>query len=136
MNTKIIDALKEESTWLRLVFIILFAILLHITQAVIAAIVVTQFLSKLVTGKVINRGAVFGKNISAYVYEIIRFLTFATDDMPWPFAPWPNVRQPPESSGESADSKVAPVVKESPSNKPKRRASKNTSPKKASKKTD
>ncbi len=136
MNAKTTDTLKEESTWLRLVFIILFAILLHITVAVIAAMVVIQFLSKLFTGKVIEQGAVFGKNLSAYVYEIVRFLTFATDDMPWPFAPWPNGPQPSKSGGDSTGSKVAPAAKEAAPAKPKRRTTKKTAAKKAPKKTN
>jgi len=90
MNQKTTDNLKEESTWLRLVFIILYAILLNITEFVIAVVVVIQFLSKLFTGKVVHKGTVFGQNLSTYMYEIIRFLTFKTDEMPWPINPWPN----------------------------------------------
>ena len=90
MNPKTTDNLKEESTWLRLVFIILYAILLNITEFVIGVVVVIQFLSKLFTGKVVHQGTIFGQNLSTYMYEIIRFLTFKTDEMPWPINPWPN----------------------------------------------
>ena len=90
MDKKTTDNLKEESTWLRLVFIILYAILLNITQFVIGVVVVIQFLSKLFTGKVVEQGTIFGQNLSTYVYEIIRFLTFKSDEMPWPINPWPS----------------------------------------------
>jgi hypothetical protein len=90
MDKKTTDNLKEESTWLRLVFIILYAILLNITQLVIGVVVVIQFLSKLFTGKVVEQSTIFGQNLSTYVYEIIRFLTFKSDEMPWPINPWPS----------------------------------------------
>lgn len=135
MNSKTTDNLKEESTWLRLVFIILFAILLHITEMVIFAMVVIQFLSKLFTGKVFERGTVFGQNLSTYVYEIIRFLTFATDDMPWPINPWPN--SPPPTGGDGDDgagSEVAPATTEDIPAKPKASAAKKTRAKRKPKK--
>jgi len=90
MDQKTTDNLKEESTWLRLVFISLYTILLSITQCVIGVVVMVQFLSKLFTGKVVEQGTIFGQNLSTYVYEIIRFLTFRSDEMPWPLNPWPS----------------------------------------------
>jgi hypothetical protein len=90
MTQKTTDNLKEESTWLRLVFIILYAILLNIAEFVIGVVVVIQFLSKLFTGRVVEQGTIFGQNLSTYVYEIILFLTFKSDEMPWPINPWPS----------------------------------------------
>lgn len=85
---------KEENTWLRLVFIILFAIAITISAVVLTVAVIIQFLTKLLTGKINEQVAAFGQNLSTYVYHVIRFLTFARDEMPWPFAPWPD--GPPE----------------------------------------
>jgi hypothetical protein len=28
--------------------------------------------------------------LASFVFQTIRFLTFASDDMPWPFSPWPD----------------------------------------------
>ncbi len=80
----------EESIWLRLVFMILFAIVFNITEFVLAVTAVVQFACKAITGKVLTQGIVFGQNLATYVYEIMLFLTFRTDEMPWPFAPWPD----------------------------------------------
>ena len=76
--------LKEESTWLRFVFIILFAILFNLAELVLTAVVVVQFLSTLVRGKPVSQITVFGQNLSTFLYEMLLFLTFKTDDMPWP----------------------------------------------------
>ena len=109
MDQKTTDNLKEESTWLRLVFIILYAILLNITQLVVGLVVVTQFLSKLFTGKVVEQGTIFGQNLSTYVYEIIRILTFKSDEMPWPINPWPS--GPP--SDDPSKEQSAPMARDS-----------------------
>ncbi len=81
---------NEEGIWLRLVFMILFAIVFNIAEFVLAVTAVVQFVCKAITGKVLTQGIVFGQNLATYVYEIMLFLTFRTDEMPWPFAPWPD----------------------------------------------
>ncbi len=81
---------NEESIWLRLVFMVLFAIVFNIAEFVLAVTAVVQFACKAITGKVLTQGLVFGQNLATYVYEIMMFLTFRTGEMPWPFAPWPN----------------------------------------------
>lgn len=81
---------NEESIWLRLVFMILFAIVFNIAEFVLAVTAVVQFVCKAITGKVLTQGIVFGQHLATYVYEIMLFLTFRTDEMPWPFAPWPD----------------------------------------------
>jgi hypothetical protein len=36
-----------------------------------------------------------GQSIAAYIYESIRYLTFNTDDRPFPFgSPWPSTEEP------------------------------------------
>ena len=90
MNPETEKNVKEENVWIRLVFVILFAIAMQIAGFVLTVTVVVQFLTKLLTGKVNQYVAEFGQNLAAFVYQVIRFLTFARDEMPWPFAPWPD----------------------------------------------
>ncbi len=81
---------RDESIWLRLVFMILFAIAFNIAEFVLFVVACIQFLVKAFSGRVLAAGTEFGQNLATYIYEIIRFLTFRTNDMPWPFAPWPD----------------------------------------------
>lgn len=81
---------RGESIWLRLVFMILFAIAFNVAELVLFVVACVQFLTKALTGRVLSNGTAFGQSLATYVYEIIRFQTFRTDDMPWPFAPWPH----------------------------------------------
>lgn len=83
------DNLTNRSTWIRVVYMILFAVIFNIAEFVIAVVTVVQFLSRLFTGNVIEHLQAFGQGLGTYINEIIVFLTYHTDDMPFPFAPWP-----------------------------------------------
>ncbi len=71
--------LTHGSTWMRLI---------HMIVLVIGAVVVFQFLSKLLTGEANEHMKVFGAQIGLYICCIVRFLTFETEDKPFPFASW------------------------------------------------
>ncbi len=83
------DNLMAGGTWKRLLYMLLFAVVFNIAEIVIGAVVVIQFLFKLFTGEVVPKLRHLGQGLGAYVGEIIRFLTYDTEDMPYPFAPWP-----------------------------------------------
>ncbi len=50
--------------------------------------VVFQFLSKLLTSKANEQLKTFGAEVGIYLSSIVRFLTFETEDKPFPYAPW------------------------------------------------
>ena len=79
------DNLKSKSTWVRFVFMVIFAIVANIVGFVTAAIVVLGFLFVLFTGEVNDKLRRAGSISAAYLAEIIRFLTFNTDTKPFPF---------------------------------------------------
>ncbi len=83
------EHLKSRGTWLRLVFMVLFAVILYISKIVLFAVAMLQFLSTLFTGDRNERLTDFGENLGRFIYQVVRFLTFNTDDMPFPFADWP-----------------------------------------------
>ena len=83
------DNLTSRNTWIRVVYMILFAVIFNIVEFVIAVVAVVQFLSRLFTGKVNQQLQGLGHGVGAYVNEITQFLTYHTDDKPYPFAPWP-----------------------------------------------
>ncbi len=87
------EALKASitsgETWMRLVYMILFAIVLNLAELVVAFVAVVQFLFKLFSGEVNQQLAEFGDGLATYFRQMIAFLTFHTEDKPFPFAPWP-----------------------------------------------
>ena len=90
MADHIKENIKEQSTWVRAFYMIVMAILYSLTEFVILAVVVFQFLSKLVTAKTNERLLGFGKSLSTYIYQIMLFLTYNTEEKPFPFAEWPS----------------------------------------------
>ena len=89
MDTTTKKNLTDTKTWMRLVYIILFAIAFNVAEAVFAAVVVVQFVFHLFTGQANNRLRALGRDLSTYVFEIVAYLTYHTDDKPFPFRPWP-----------------------------------------------
>ena len=90
------DNVTELSTWMRMVFVVLFAIIFNIVEFLVAGIVVVQFLSQLCTGSTVPRLGRLGKELARYVHEIVLFLTYQTEQRPFPFAAWPEAQAGPE----------------------------------------
>ena len=85
------ENLKSRATWTRLLFMVICGILLSIASFVGGFVVVLGFLWVLVTGEVNRQIREVGQSIAAYAYEIIRFLTFNTEDRPFPLgSDWPS----------------------------------------------
>jgi hypothetical protein len=85
------ENLKSRATWTRLLFMVICCILVSIASFVGTFVVVLGFLWVLFTGEVNRQIQQVGQSIAAYVYEIIRYLTFNTDDRPFPLGnDWPS----------------------------------------------
>ena len=84
----------------RLVHMIVLVITFNIAELIIGAVVVFQFLSKLLTGKANEQLKTFGAEVGIYLSSIVRFLTFETDDKPFPYSPWAGMQT---GSGDKAE---------------------------------
>lgn len=83
--------IKSRSTWLRLLFMVIYYVLICLAGMVGTFVVVVGFLWVLFTGEVNQQLRQVGQGIAAYIYEIVRYLTFNTDERPFPFgAEWPS----------------------------------------------
>lgn len=102
MRTEVWDNLRRGPTWIRGLYMVLFAVLFNVAEIVLAAVAIFQFLAQLATGGVNRRLQAFGGNLAAYLQEIIAFLTYASDDKPFPVGPWPG-------SGDRADARSGPL---------------------------
>jgi len=80
---------NEPSTWIRGLYMLLFLVITRVTEAVIFLIMLVQFILKLATGNTNDKLEKFGDQLSRYIYEIIQFQTFNTEEKPFPFADWP-----------------------------------------------
>ena len=88
---KLEENVKSRSTWLRLLFMVIYAALASIASMVLGAVVVLGFLVVLFTGETNRQLRNAGQGIASYLYQIIRFLTYNSDDKPFPFGnDWPS----------------------------------------------
>ncbi len=81
--------LRSKRTWLRLVTMILFAIIFVLATWLTAAIVVLQFLVVLVSGDTNSNLQNLGSSMGIYLHNIVDYLSYNSDDLPFPFADWP-----------------------------------------------
>ena len=85
------ENLKSRATWKRLLFMVICYVLVSIASFVGTFVVVFGFLWLLFTGEVNRQLKQVGQSIAAYIYEIVRYLTFNTDERPFPLGgEWPS----------------------------------------------
>jgi len=95
---KMEDNLKSRTTWLRLLFMFIYGLIISLTGMVGTVIVVLGFFWVLFTGEVNRELRQIGQTIATYMFEIIRYMTFNTDDKPFPFGgAWPSGEMKDES---------------------------------------
>ena len=79
------ENIKSRSTWLRLLFMLAFYAIGTVVTAVLSVVVVLAFFWVLFTGEKNGQLQQAGQVIASYLYEIVRYLTFNTEDKPFPF---------------------------------------------------
>jgi len=89
MNDDVKTHIESTETWLRLLFMVLFAVISWIAKLVLIAVVIFQFIVKLFTGDINERALGLGGQLSSYIYQILNYLTFNTEERPFPFNDWP-----------------------------------------------
>ncbi len=89
MDNQVVENLKLRSTWIRGAYMLMFVVILNVTQILLTAVVVGQFGFVLFTVKSNDHLQDLGRKLGLYVSQIISFLTYGSDIKPYPFAPWP-----------------------------------------------
>ena len=88
MQEQINENLKKTSTWKRIIFMLIYAVIDSIVKLLLWLIVLLQVGAVLFTGAVNPNILGFGRNLSTYHYHILLFLTFNTEQLPFPFSDW------------------------------------------------
>ena len=89
MTNEVTENLKNQSTWMRGLYILIYAVFYTIAEIVLFAIIIFQFLLQLFTADTNDRLRKLGQGISTYIYQILQFMTFNSDYQPYPFGAWP-----------------------------------------------
>ncbi len=82
--------LKRRATWIRLLFMAVFVAIYMLTRIIFGAVVVFQFLWVLFTAETNKQLTGLGQSLATYTYQVMRYLSFNSEDKPFPFnAEWP-----------------------------------------------
>ena len=93
------EKLLSADHWLRFLFMVLFGLILSVAGYVMTAVVIMSFFWALLAGQNNEKLRRFGGNLSHFIYQILRFLTYNTEVKPFPFSDWPereSEENPPE----------------------------------------
>ncbi len=80
---------KNSETFSRIFYTILFAFIGWVALWVFAFVVLIQFGFLLITGQVNNNLKGFNKEIGLFLFDMIKYLSFQTNQKPFPFRDWP-----------------------------------------------
>jgi len=97
LNKKQGDSMKEETkenlkntgTWMRFIYMVLFIIFYGIAEGLLMFIVLFQFIVTLITSTPNERVRPFSRQLSRYIYNVLLFLTYNSEEKPFPFSDWP-----------------------------------------------
>lgn len=84
------DSFFSVDTWLKVIFILLFWVLLTVVGWVLGAIVFVQLIIVLLTGERNMQLVNFGANLGVYLKQIVDYVCFVEDDKPFPFEDFPS----------------------------------------------
>ncbi len=97
MNPDFSRYLKEPRTWQRIFFMLVFALIMEFVRLILWVVILFQVGSKLLTGQDNPNARQLGAQLSVYLYQILLFLTFNTNQMPFPFTELGNLGKLPSS---------------------------------------
>jgi hypothetical protein len=87
-NERVKQNISNKNQWLRILYMILFAVILYLVMMLVTVVVIVQLLFALITGKPNEDVADFASDLTQYVYRIVAFLTYTDDRRPFPFNSW------------------------------------------------
>jgi hypothetical protein len=82
--------LGVKEKWFRGLYIVLFFFIGYIVGCLITLISVFQFVCNLILKDTNKYLLDFSKNLNLYFYQILGYVTYNTEQKPYPFSPWPN----------------------------------------------
>lgn len=84
--------LLNLDTWIRLLYMILFVMLLVVARFVVLLVAILQFLVVLVTGDDNRNLRTLGQGVGQWICQAVFFLTYNSEEKPYPFTDWPETQ--------------------------------------------
>jgi hypothetical protein len=80
---------NKRNIWIRALFMLLMGFAFQVSGTVLCFVTVIQFVITLLNDTPNIRLVSFGRSMGNYLRQIVNFLTFATEELPFPFGDWP-----------------------------------------------
>jgi len=80
---------KDVDVWIRGLFILVFGVLFYVLFWIISLLVLFQFITKVITSKLNEQLMQFSNGLTLYAFQILNYMTFQSEERPFPFSPWP-----------------------------------------------
>ncbi len=80
----------KRNIWRRGFYMLLMAFVFQVSGTVMFVITVIQFVLALLSDTPNARLITFGRSLGRYLQQIASFLTFASEETPFPFSEWPS----------------------------------------------
>ena len=84
------ENIKEPSIWVNFFLKVIYLIFLNFIIPFLGFVTLLQLLFSLGSKKPNDNLISFSKKISIYIYQIINFITYSSDERPWPFNAFPD----------------------------------------------
>jgi len=81
---------QKHELWMRLLYIIVLGLAFYVNTMLLCVVVIGQFLFSVFTGSTNANLLQMGGVMSEYSYQLVKFLTFRSDELPFPFNPLPS----------------------------------------------
>lgn len=81
---------KNVDVWTRGLFILIYGVIFYFLFFLIWLVVIFQFLMKLITTELNEQLLDFSDSLTKYVSQILLYITFKSEERPFPFSPWPS----------------------------------------------
>jgi len=82
--------LQKNKLLARALFMVFFALVYSVSKFLIIGLTLFQLITVLLSEKPNELVLKFSKGLGIYIYQIIGFLTFNSEEKPFPFSPWPD----------------------------------------------
>jgi len=89
MNEELASKLRDTNAWTRILYIVMFGLVLYVAAAVVLLVVLLLVVFTLLTGERDARMQGFAASLAEYVAQVLRYITYNTDVRPFPFSDWP-----------------------------------------------
>ena len=83
------ESYQGQTGWQRVLFVLLFWIVFYVAQMVVGAVAIAQCVFVLISDKPNQQLLKFGDSLGKYIHDILRFVTFNSDQRPFPFSDFP-----------------------------------------------